>query len=153
MKKKEKASIKKEKVYEIQDQVIQMKQFSIMVRDRLGELARVTELMAQFGINIVAIASETAGPQPLVRIVTEDQASTRKALERSGREFSEQDILVVKLIDRPGELAKISRRLAKGGVNVESIYIFSKNDGKTELALAVNNLDKAKDILKVREDE
>jgi hypothetical protein len=105
--------------------------------------------MAQFGINIVAIASETTGPQPLVRIVTEDMASTRKALERSGREFSEQDILVVKLIDRPGELAKISRRLAKGGVNVESIYIFGKTDGKTELALAVNNLEKAKDILKV----
>jgi hypothetical protein len=153
MKKKEKASISKEIIYVIKDQVVQMKQFSIMVRDRLGELARVTELMAQFGINIVAIASETTGPQPLVRIVTEDQASTRKALERSGREFSEQDILVVKLIDRPGELAKISRRLAKGGVNVESIYIFSKTDGKTELALAVNNLNKAKDILKVGDSE
>ncbi|MEM2869667.1 MAG: ACT domain-containing protein [Thermoplasmata archaeon] len=128
-----------------------MKQFSIQVRDRVGELARVTEIMANHGINIIAISSEGAGSKrPVIRIVTEDQASTRKALERAGREFTEEEILVVKLLDRPGELAKIARRLARKAINVNSIYIFGKSDGKTEIALAVDKLDEAREVLGVR---
>ncbi|MEM4728437.1 MAG: ACT domain-containing protein [Thermoplasmata archaeon] len=128
-----------------------MKQFSIQVRDRVGELARVTEIMANHGINIIAISSEGGGSKrPVIRIVTEDQASTRKALERAGREFTEEEILVVKLLDRPGELAKIARRLARKAINVNSIYIFGKSDGKTEIALAVDKLDEAREVLGVR---
>jgi hypothetical protein len=60
-----------------------MKQFSIEIKNRVGELAKVTELMAEHAINILAIASESASSKPVVRVVTEDQTSTRKALSRS----------------------------------------------------------------------
>ncbi len=128
-----------------------MKQFSIEVKDRVGELARVTEALAERAINIVAIASEVSRQKPRIHIVTEDQDSARKALEKSGREFREQEILVVKMLDRPGELAKVARKLARSGVNVESIYLFGKNRGYTEFALAVDELDKAKKILDIRD--
>ncbi len=128
-----------------------MKQFSIEVKDRVGELARVTEALAERAINIVAIASETSREKPMIHIVTEDQDSARKALEKSGREFREQEILVVKMLDRPGELAKVARRLARSGINVESIYLFGKNRGYTEFALAVDELEKAKKILDIRD--
>jgi len=128
-----------------------MKQFSIEIKNRVGELARVTEILAEGAINIVAIASESAGPKPMVHIVTADHASARRALEQSGRDFKEQDILVVKVLDRPGELAKVARRLAREAVNVESIYIFGKVRGYTEFALAVDNLVKAKKILEIRD--
>jgi hypothetical protein len=128
-----------------------MKQFSIEIKNRVGELAKVTELMAEHAINIVAIASEGAGAKPVIRIVTEDQASTRKALARSGRDFSEQDIIVVKMLDRPGELAKMARRLAREGINVDSIYIFGKARGMTEIALAVDDHKSAKKVLDIRD--
>jgi hypothetical protein len=128
-----------------------MKQFSIDIKNRVGELAKVTELMAEHAINIVALACETAGSRPMIRVVTEDQASTRKALEKSGRDFSEQEILVIKLIDRPGELSKMARRLAREGINVVSIYIFGKSRGMTEIALAVDDHHKAKNVLDIRD--
>ena len=128
-----------------------MKQFSIEIKNRVGELARVTEVLAESAINIVAIASESAGPRPMIHIVTGDDASARKALEKSGRDFKEQDILVIKVLDRPGELAKVARRLAREAVNVESIYIFGKVRGYTEFALAVDNLSKAKKVLEIRD--
>ncbi|MBM4249106.1 MAG: ACT domain-containing protein [Euryarchaeota archaeon] len=128
-----------------------MKQFSIEVKDRVGELARVTEILADRAINIVALASETSGSRPTIRVVTGDHESARKALSRSGREFSEQEILVVRVLDRPGELAKLARRLARSAVNVESIYLFGKNRGHTELALAVDDLKLAKKVLEIRD--
>jgi len=128
-----------------------MKQFSIEIKNRVGELARVTEILAESAINIVAIASESAGQKPMIHIVTGDHASARRALEQSGRDFKEQDILVVKVLDRPGELAKVARRLARSAVNVESIYIFGKVRGYTEFAMAVDDLVKAKKILEIRD--
>lgn len=128
-----------------------MKQFSIEIKNRVGELARVTEILAESAINIVAIASESAGTKPMIHIVTGDDASARRALEQSGRDFKEQDILVVKVLDRPGELAKVARRLARSAVNVESIYIFGKVRGYTEFAMAVDDLVKAKKILEIRD--
>ncbi len=128
-----------------------MKQFSIEIKNRVGELARVTEVLAEHAINIVAIASESSGPKPRIHVVTEDQASTRKALEKSGREFREQDIIVIKVLDRPGELAKVARRLAREAINVESIYLFGKHRGYTEFALAVDDHGKAKEVLDIRD--
>ena len=128
-----------------------MKQFSIEIKNRVGELAKVTELMAEHAINILAVACETAGSKPMIRVVTEDQASTRKALSRSGRDFSEQDIIVVRMMDRPGELAKMARRLAREGINVESLYIFGKARGMTEIALAVDDHKRAKVVLDIRD--
>jgi len=128
-----------------------MKQFSIEIRNRVGELARVTEVLAEHAINIVAIASESAGPKPMIHVVTEDHASTRRALEKSGRDFREQDIIVIKVLDRPGELAKVARRLAREAINVESIYLFGKNRGYTEFALTVDDHPKAKKVLEIRD--
>ncbi len=128
-----------------------MKQFSIEIKNRVGELARVAEIMAESAINIVAIASESAGARPMIHIVTADHDSARKALAKSGRDFKEQDILVIRVLDRPGELAKVARRLAREAVNVESIYIFGKVRGHTEFALAVDDLAKAKKILEIRD--
>ena len=130
---------------------MEMKQFSILVKDRVGELARVTEALAERAINIVAIASETSRQTPMIHIVTEDQDSARKALEKSGREFKEQEIIVVKMLDRPGELAKVALKLAREGINVESIYIFGKTRGHTEFALAVDDVKSAKKVLDIRD--
>lgn len=123
-----------------------MKQFEIFVNNRSGELARVTEALAANGINILAIASERS-VRPLIRIVTNDEQSTRTALSRADFKFEEQQLMVVELTDRPGELAKVARKLANQGVNVESIHILSKTKKMTTLALVIDNWKKAEKAL------
>ena len=81
--------------------------------------------------------------------MTNDVATTERALRQAGLEYKLLDILNLELIDRPGELAKIARRLAKAGINVESIYILSSRSGKTELALNVSDMKKAMKVLKL----
>ena len=43
-----------------------------------------------------------------------------------GFEFTESEILVVSLIDRPGELHKLATRLGNEGINSLAIYIIEK---------------------------
>lgn len=124
-------------------------EFKVFVGDRPGELARVTEALAAHAVNIRAISSESGTSPPFYRVVTNDVNTTRKALEGSGLKYEENEILVADLIDRPGELAKVARRLTRGNVSVSSIYILGSQDGKTQLAMTVDNLARARELLKV----
>lgn len=117
----------------------------MFVNNKVGELARVTEALATHAVNIKAIASGEGGTDSgFLRIITGDVATTEKALRNAGLKFAVNEILTVELMDRPGELAKIARRLARSGINVESIYILGSRLGKTEIAMVVNDLGKAK---------
>jgi hypothetical protein len=45
----------------------------------------------------------------------------------------------------------MARRLAREGINVESIYIFGKARGMTEIAIAVDDHKGAKKVLDIRD--
>jgi hypothetical protein len=125
-----------------------MKEFKVFVQDKPGELARVTEALASQAVNIKAISSEGAQPKTFLRVVTGDVATTEKAFKLAGLKYEANEILTVELLDRPGELAKIARRLARAGVNVSSIYILGSKNGKTEVAMVVGDMERAKTALR-----
>ena len=125
-----------------------MKEFKVFVADKPGELARVTEALANAAVNIQAIASESKHESTYLRVVTSDVQTTEKALSNSGLKYELSDILSLELIDRPGELAKVARRLARAGINVHSIYILGSKNGRTEIALVVDNIERAKVAIK-----
>jgi len=123
-----------------------LRQFEILINDRPGELAKVTDALAMNGVNIMAIASERC-ENPIIRIVTDDEQSTRSALKKANMKFRENELMVIELQDRPGELSKMAKKLAKAGVNVESIHILGKGTSTTSVALVVDNYKKASEIL------
>lgn len=125
-----------------------MKEFRVFVTDRPGELARVTEALSTAAVNIRAIASESKKDAAFLRIVTQDVATTEKALTNAGMKYELNEILNLELLDRPGELAKVSRRLARASIDVHSIYILGSKNGRTEIALVVDDMEKAKTALK-----
>jgi len=125
-----------------------LKEFDVFVQDKPGELAKVCEILGGNGVNIKAISSERAQPRPLIRIVTDDEATTKSTLKRMGVAFDHRDVLSVSLPDRPGELGKMARKLARAMVNVDSIYILSKENGMTEMAITVDKPKKAIEALK-----
>lgn len=125
-----------------------MKEFDVFVKNKPGELAKICELLGGNGVNIKAIASERSHDEPLVRIVTDDEKTTQSSLQRKGIPFDTKDVLSVRLTDKPGELGRMARKLARAGVNVDSIFILSKEDGFTDMALTVDNLKKAKEAMR-----
>lgn len=125
-----------------------LKEFDVYVQNRPGELAKICELLGNQGVNIKAVASERGGEKPLIRVVTDDEATTKSALSRQGIAFDQREVVSVRMLDRPGELGKMARKLARGMVNVEAIYILGKEGGSTDIALTVDDPKKAAGLLK-----
>ncbi len=124
-----------------------MRHFEVHIENKPGSLANICETLARNAINILAISTDGSG---VIRVVTEDENSTRDILKKNNFRFDEAEILPVRLIDRPGELGKVARQLAKANVNVDAVYILDKDkeNKTTEVALKVNDLKKAREVLK-----
>lgn len=125
-----------------------MRQFEVTIENRVGALADVSEVLAKTGINIKAISTELKDSIGVIKFVTDDENSTRNALKRHGLNFSEYEILPVKLMDQPGELARLARGLANLNVDIESVFLLNKESGHTEIAFKVNDLKRTRDFLK-----
>ena len=121
-----------------------MRQFNILLDDKPGELARVTAALSH--TNIRSLSTERGkNSKTLLKLITHDSNSTKSALAKASFEFSEAEILVVGLIDRPGELHKLATRLGNEGINIMDIYLIDK----ATLALCVDKsqLEHARELL------
>jgi hypothetical protein len=115
-----------------------MKEITVIVENRIGTLANIADAIGGAGVNIEAIAAYGQGTNAVFRLVTKDPTSAKKALDRiTGiQNITIADILVVKMPNRPGELGKITRKLANRRVDLESVYILGKTDNAfTEVAV------------------
>jgi hypothetical protein len=123
------------------------REFSVKLANRPGELARMTDALHKDGVNIRTISTEPHAE--VVRIVTADPDKSRESLRRAGLEFSERNLLVAKLKDEPGELARVSGALAREGVNIDAAYMLDRDSKHVHVAFAVSDEEKAKNILKL----
>jgi len=124
-----------------------LKQFDVIIQDKPGEIARITEIMAKKAVNIRGIATDLGKGRPLVHIITDDDVSAHNALKAAGAEFEEKEIIVMAILDKPGELNKVTKKLERGGVNIESLFILGADLPVETVAITVDKTSHAKQLL------
>jgi hypothetical protein len=124
-----------------------MTDFAIQLDDRPGELARVATALSRYGVNIRAVSGMAIGASVLVRIIADEAESARAALDAASIAYEEQEVVSVLLENRAGELAAVSQKLAAGRVNLRALYLTGIVDNLVEIAMAVDNVEKAKQLL------
>lgn len=122
------------------------KDLLVVLEDRPGTLAEMGEVLGEAGINIEGMCAVTYKGEGAVHILVEDPAEAKKALSAKGVDVaSEQDVLVVDIVDKPGELGRKARALATAGVNIELVYLA----GGSRLVLGVDDMESANKALKM----
>jgi hypothetical protein len=124
-----------------------MRDFSIHLSHKPGELGRVANILARAGINIKSVAAMAFGGQGLVRIIADDVEAARSALQQSNVRFEESELVTTLRENRAGELADVADRLANAGLNLHAAYVVGLDGDLVELALAVDDVKKAKKVL------
>ncbi len=124
-----------------------MKDFSIKLTNKPGDLARVAQALARRGVNIKALAGLSIDGVALARILPDDTVAARGALEAANIRFTESEVHLVLLENTAGVLATVANRLGDAGVNLEAIYVTGIADDLVELAIASDDPKKAKKIL------
>jgi hypothetical protein len=124
-----------------------IKQFEINVQNKPGDVARIAEALSKNAVNIRGITTDMGAGKPVVRVITDDEASARSALKNSGIKFAERDVIILSMSDKPGELAKWTQKVARAGVNIESIFMLGNTGDQVQIAIGVDQRDKAQELL------
>ncbi len=121
-----------------------MTEFTIRLANRPGMLAELAQLLGQAGVNIEALAAFGHGEDGQVRIIVDDADATRRTFRAAGISLDEREVITTILPDRPGELARMTKELAEGGVNIDAMYLLNTHADGREFAVAVNDGDTAR---------
>jgi hypothetical protein len=114
-----------------------MQDLTIALENRPGALADMGEAFGRAGVSVEGGGAWVVNGEGVAHFLVADGAAARRALEAAGiRVVAVRDVLVQRLSQtEPGQLGKISRRMADAGVNIEVLY----SDHDHQLILVVDD--------------
>ena len=124
-----------------------MRDFTVHLTHRPGELADVANALSLKGVNIKSLAAMTVGNQALMRLIPDDVDAARSALSDKNIRFDEHEVISILLENKAGELTGVASKLSEAGVNLEAIYLVGVAEDLIELAIAADDIKKAKKAL------
>jgi hypothetical protein len=117
-------------------------ELSCYLDNKPGNLAKLTELLAQSQVNIKGIQAYEGAMQSLVMLVVDKTEVAEKILREMGISMiSQTDILEVDVPNRVGGLAEVSRLFGKHGVNIKTVYSCDNLDEKSAAYFRVDDLE------------
>lgn len=117
------------------------RQYSVFLINKPGVLAAVTSALAKAKVNIVALTLADSGEHGVLRIICDNTDAARKVLSKTHDYWSETDVLVLELKNRPGTFAAIAQKLADEHIDIAYAYTTGgAHGGKTTAVFKVANL-------------
>jgi hypothetical protein len=100
----------------------------IEVENEPGALARIAAACSDAGVNLAAATCVGTGHRAEVHILVPHAEAARHALAISNQAVTrEREVVVVDIEDRPGVLADLTRTIAEAGIDLDLVYVATKN--------------------------
>ena len=101
---------------------------TIELENAPGALAEVAAAISDAGVNIAAATCLGTGERAELHILVPHAEAARHLLAISHIAVTrEREVVVVDIEDRPGVLADLTRKIARAGVNLELVYVATRD--------------------------
>ncbi len=119
--------------------------FTIMLPNRPGILANLCNKLGKAGINIEGISGTQYQDKVVLHLMFDENEAEAQALlyKNNFTITSTRKVLTTSVKNQPGELGKISQKLANAEVNIDFIYLGKKN----QVVIGVDDVGKAREAL------
>jgi hypothetical protein len=124
------------------------KELNLRLEDRPGTLGKISQALADRGMNILAFQSIPSEGKSLVRLVVDNLATAKTVLDSQKVAYSEAEVAQVSLPNRTGELARAASRLGDANININYAYTgVDPATNKPLLVFGVTDVGRAAEIL------
>lgn len=128
-----------------------IRQFTVFMENRVGQLLNIIRRFEGSSIKIVAININDATECSIVRFLLSDPERGREILERSGFAMIESDLIAIQLPETSQPLLNVCTALLQAEVNIiQAIPLMVHPNGRNAVALMVDDLDMANDTLELK---
>ena len=100
----------------------------IEIENSSGALARVAAAISDAGVNIAAATCIGSGERAELHILVPHAEAAKHSLAISHLGITrEREVVVIDVEDRPGVLADLTRKIALARVNLDLVYVATRN--------------------------
>ena len=101
---------------------------TIDIENKPGALADVAAAISDAGVNIAAATCIGLGERAELHILVPHAEAAKHLLAISHVAVTrEREVVVVDVEDRPGVLADLTRKIARAGINLDLVYVATRN--------------------------
>ena len=102
---------------------------TIDIENAPGALAKVAAAISDAGVNIAAATCLGTGARAELHILVKHAEAAKHALATSHDVVitREREVVVIEVDDCPGVLADLTRKVAKAGVDLDLVYVATRN--------------------------
>jgi hypothetical protein len=124
------------------------KELNLRLEDRPGTLGKISQALADRGMNILAFHSFPSEGKSLVRLVVDNLATAKTVLDSQKVPYTEAEVAQVSLPNRTGELARAASRLGEANININYAYTgVDPATNKPLLFFGINDVSRGVEIL------
>lgn len=125
-----------------------IQQISVFLENRAGQLAEITNILAQNNIDLRAIHIAETTDYGVLRIIASRPQEAASILLNHGCILSMTPVLAAAVPDRPGGLAQLLAILAQANIDIEYMYsMFGNGDGMAYMIFRVADIDHLASVL------
>lgn len=125
-----------------------LEQISIFSENKPGRLKKITKVLAEEGVNILAINIASSNGFGVIKFIVDKCEPAYEKLKQKGFTVSLNEVLAIELTDRPGGLYEVAAILSKKRINIENAYVLIlESRKKAFLVVEVNDIERAKRLL------
>jgi len=125
-----------------------VKQLSVFLKNRPGTLSGICKHLSDEGINILGFSVSDTIDHAVVRMIVDEPVRALHLLGDAGILVIENDVIVIVLMNKTGQLSDLAEKLGGSGVNIEYAYGgIQEGDESGILFMRVSDAKKAMEIL------
>ena len=126
-----------------------IRQISIFLENRPGQLAGICRALAKAEVNIATLSLADSADFGIVRMIVDDHVKGARVLTEAGFAVRETEVVTVTVPDRPGGMAELMEKIDRAGLDVKYSYAYALGHGeKAILVFRFNDNAKAEEALK-----
>ena len=112
-----------------------IKQISVFVENKKGRLARITEVLGEGGIDLIALSIADTTNFGIMRSIVSDPDKAIALLKSHDFTASTTEVIVAEVVDKPGGLSHVLDLLDNADISVEYLYSFVRTPNENALIL------------------
>lgn len=125
-----------------------MKEITIIVPpDRPGTVADIAERLAARGVNIEQMDVTDDHAHGLIRLEATPYDEALRVLADAGYNAVSEDVIVIRIKDEPGAIAKVAGRFREPQININAMRFARREGGWAIVILSTNDNARARELL------
>jgi len=127
-----------------------VKELVVKLENKVGQLNRVVSILAEQGIDLKAVTCiKVSDEETKVKLITIEHDKAKNILDREKISYFENEVIIVDIEDKQGELSKILNILQKENINIDYVYTtFSYLKKRVLIVFDFDDPSRAIDVLK-----